>query len=216
MYPNPAFCFDDLPRLHQHLRDHALALLISQTSSGPLISHLPLWLDPDEGPHGTLYGHLVRSNPQAQALVAAGQVLAVFQGPQAYVSPAFYPGKAEHGRVVPTWNYQAVHARGSVEVFDDPERLLTLLERLTDRHEAGRAQPWQVADAPADFIQGMLRAIRGLRLPLDSLQGIAKLSQNRNGTDREGVRQGLAASNDHDAQALAALMTSPLAPRSHP
>ena len=207
MYPNPAFRLEDLPRLHQHLRDHALALLISQTDAGPLVSHLPLWLAPDEGPYGTLYGHLARSNPQAEALVEDGRVLAVFQGPQAYVSSTFYPSKAEHGRVVPTWNYQAVHARGTVEVFDEPERLLPLLERLTDSHEAGRDCPWRVADAPADYVQGMLRAIRGLRLPLDSLQGIAKLSQNRPAADREGVRQGLAASRAPSDQALATLMT---------
>lgn len=209
MYPNPAFRLDHLPSLHQHLQTHALALLVSQSASGPQVSHLPLWLDPDEGPYGTLYGHLACSNPQATALVEQGQVLAVFQGPQAYVSPSFYPGKAEHGRVVPTWNYQAVHARGTVEVFDDPERLLPLLERLTDQHEAGRAQPWRVQDAPADYLQGMLRAIRGLRLPIDDLQGIAKLSQNRNAADREGVRQGLAASPVPGDQALAALITSP-------
>jgi len=207
MYPNPAFRLEELPRLHQHLRDHALALFISQTDAGPLVSHLPLWLAPDEGPYGTLYGHLARSNPQAEALVEDGRVLAVFQGPQAYVSPAFYPSKAEHGRVVPTWNYQAVHARGTVEVFDEPERLLPLLERLTDSQEAGRDRPWRVADAPADYVQGMLRAIRGLRLPLDSLQGIAKLSQNRPAADREGVRQGLAASRAPSDQALATLMT---------
>ncbi|MDR6676884.1 FMN-binding negative transcriptional regulator [Pseudomonas oryzihabitans] len=209
MYPNPAFRLDDLPSLHQHLQAHALALLVSQSATGPLVSHLPLWLDPSEGPYGTLYGHLARSNPQAEALTGAGRVLAVFQGPQAYVSPAFYPSKAEHGRVVPTWNYQAVHARGTVEVFDEPERLLPLLERLTDQHEAGRAQPWQVADAPADYLQGMLRAIRGLRLPIDSLQGIAKLSQNRNAADREGVRQGLATSADPSARALGELMSDP-------
>lgn len=209
MYPNPAFRLDHLPSLHQHLQAHVLALLVSQSASGPQVSHLPLWLDPDEGRYGTLYGHLARSNPQAAALVEQGQVLAVFQGPQAYVSPSFYPGKAEHGRVVPTWNYQAVHARGTVELFDDPERLLPLLERLTDQHEAGRAQPWRVQDAPADYLQGMLRAIRGLRLPIDHLQGIAKLSQNRNAADREGVRQGLAASPVPGDQALAALITSP-------
>lgn len=209
MYPNPAFRLDDLPSLHQHLQAHALALLVSQSATGPLVSHLPLWLDPSEGPYGTLYGHLARGNPQAEALTGAGKVLAVFQGPQAYVSPAFYPSKAEHGRVVPTWNYQAVHARGTVEVFDEPERLLPLLERLTDQHEAGRAQPWQVADAPADYLQGMLRAIRGLRLPIDSLHGIAKLSQNRNAADRDGVRQGLAASADPSARVLGELMSHP-------
>ena len=209
MYPNPAFRLDDLPSLHRQLEAHALALLISQSPTGPLVSHLPLWLDPGEGPYGTLYGHLARSNPQAEALVEAGQVLAVFQGPQAYVSPALYPSKAEHGRVVPTWNYQAVHARGTVEVFDEPERLLPLLERLTNQHEAGRPLPWRVQDAPADYLQGMLRAIRGLRLPIDSLQGIAKLSQNRNAADHEGVRQGLAASADPGDRALARLMTTP-------
>lgn len=209
MYPNPAFRLDDLPTLHHHVQTHALALLVSQTAAGPLVSHLPLWLDPSEGPFGTLYGHLARSNPQAQALAEDGRVLAVFQGPQAYVSPSFYPGKAEHGRVVPTWNYQAVHARGTLEVFDDPERLLPLLERLTDQHEAGRPLPWQVGDAPADYLQGMLRAIRGLRLPVDSLTGIAKLSQNRNATDREGVRQGLVASVDPSARALGEMMNVP-------
>ncbi|KTT12828.1 FMN-binding negative transcriptional regulator [Pseudomonas oryzihabitans] len=209
MYPNPAFRLDDLPALHRHLQTHALALLVSQTAAGPLVSHLPLWLEPSEGPYGTLYGHLALSNPQARALAEEGRVVAVFQGPQAYVSPSLYPSKAEHGRVVPTWNYQAVHARGTVEVFDDPERLLPLLERLTAQHEAGRPLPWQVADAPADYLQGMLRAIRGLRLPIDSLQGIAKLSQNRNAADREGVRRGLAASDAPSDQALAELMTSP-------
>ncbi|KUM42739.1 FMN-binding negative transcriptional regulator [Pseudomonas sp. EpS/L25] len=208
MYPNPAFRLDDLPSLHRQLEAQALALLVSQSASGPLVSHLPLWLDPDEGPYGTLYGHLARSNPQAAAMVEDGRVLAVFQGPQAYVSPALYPSKAEHGRVVPTWNYQAVHARGTVEVFDDPERLLPLLERLTDQHEGGRSVPWRVADAPTDYLQGMLRAIRGLRLPIDRLHGIAKLSQNRNAADREGVRRGLAASIDPSAQALAGLMTA--------
>ena len=209
MYCPAAFRQDHLPTLHAQIQACGLAIVTSSGAQGLQASHLPLLLEPDEGEFGTLYGHFARANPHWRDLQGGAEALAVFSGPDAYISPGWYPAKAEHGKVVPTWNYQAVHARGSVEVFDDPERLLQLLERLTDQHEAGRARPWQVADAPADYVQGMLRAIRGLRLPLDSIQGIAKLSQNRNAADREGVRQGLAASPVPGDQALAALIPSP-------
>ncbi len=131
----------------------------------------------------------------------------VFSSADAYVSPSWYPAKAEHGKVVPTWNYIAVHAYGRAEVFDDAERLLNLLGELTDRHEQSRPQLWTIADAPQDYIAGMLRAIVGFALPIERLEGKWKLGQNRSEADQHGVRDGLAASLDSRDRALAQRMT---------
>lgn len=196
MYTPRAFTEEDPLELQRLIRDTRLALVVTHGPEGLQASHLPLLLKADEGPHGTLYGHLARANRQWQTLAAGGEVLVVFTGGDAYVSPSFYPAKAEHGKVVPTWNYLAVHAYGQAEVFDEPPRLLELVSSLTDRHEADRASPWQVTDAPADYIDGMLRAIVGFALPITRLEGKRKLSQNRSPADVQGVRQGLAASTD--------------------
>ena len=206
MYTPSAFALDDLPALHQQMLDTRLAILVTDGAHGLQASHLPLLLDPNEGPNGTLYGHLARANPHWHDLQAGAEALVIFAGADAYVSPAFYPAKAEHGKVVPTWNYVAVHAYGKAEVFSDAERLLTLVSALTDRHESGRAQPWKVADAPTDYIDGMLKAIVGFALPIQRLEGKRKLSQNRSTADIAGVREGLAASPDPHDQALAHLM----------
>ena len=160
----------------------------------------------DQGPNGTLYGHFAKANPQWKELQNGAEALVIFAGADAYVSPGFYPSKAEHGKVVPTWNYVAVHAYGTAEVFTDADRLRNLVSALTDRHEAGRANPWKVADAPADYIDGMLKAIVGFALPIQRLEGKRKLSQNRSAADIAGVREGLAASPDVHDQALAHLM----------
>ena len=196
MYTPRAFTEEDPLELQRLIRDTRLALVVTHAPEGLQASHLPLLLKADEGPHGTLYGHLARANRQWQTLAAGGEVLVIFTGGDAYVSPSFYPAKAEHGKVVPTWNYLAVHAYGQPEVFDEPPRLLDLVSSLTDRHEADRASPWQVTDAPADYIDGMLRAIVGFALPITRLEGKRKLSQNRSPADVQGVRQGLAASTD--------------------
>ncbi|MDD2052998.1 FMN-binding negative transcriptional regulator [Pseudomonas putida] len=196
MYTPRAFTEEDPLELQRLIRDTRLALVVTHGPEGLQASHLPLLLKADEGPHGTLYGHLARANRQWQTLAAGGEVLVIFTGGDAYVSPSFYPAKAEHGKVVPTWNYLAVHAYGQAEVFDEPPRLLELVSSLTDRHEADRASPWQVTDAPADYIDGMLRAIVGFALPITRLEGKRKLSQNRSPADVQGVRQGLAASTD--------------------
>ncbi len=196
MYTPRAFTEEAPLELQRLIRDTRLALVVTHGPEGLQASHLPLLLKADEGPHGTLYGHLARANRQWQTLAAGGEVLVIFTGGDAYVSPSFYPAKAEHGKVVPTWNYLAVHAYGQAEVFDEPPRLLDLVSSLTDRHEADRASPWQVTDAPADYIDGMLRAIVGFALPITRLEGKRKLSQNRSPADVQGVRQGLAASTD--------------------
>ena len=203
MYTPRAFALDDLPELHQLIHHTRLAQLVTVGEQGLQASHLPLLLKPDEGPNGTLYGHLAKANRQWQDLQSGAQALVIFAGAEAYVSPAFYPAKTEHGKVVPTWNYLAVHAYGQADVFTDAERLLALVSALTDHHESARAQPWKVSDAPDDYIQGMLKAIVGFALPIERLLGKRKLSQNRSAADIAGVRDGLAASPDVRDQTLA-------------
>ena len=203
MYTPRAFALDDLPEIQQLIQHTRLAQLITLGENGLQASHLPLLLNPDEGPNGTLYGHLAKANPQWRELQNGSEALVIFAGADAYISPAFYPAKAEHGKVVPTWNYIAVHAYGTPEVFSDAERLLKVVTALTDRHESGRAQPWRVSDAPADYIDGMLKAIVGFALPIERLVGKRKLSQNRSAADIAGVRDGLAASIDVGDQTLA-------------
>lgn len=206
MYNPSGFAIKDLHELQQQILDTRLAVVVTHDEQGLQASHLPLLFSPDQGPNGTLYGHFARANPQWKALQNGAEALVIFAGADAYVSPGFYPSKAEHGKVVPTWNYVAVHAYGSAEVFTDADRLLNLVSALTDRHEAARTQPWKVADAPADYIDGMLKAIVGFALPIQRLEGKRKLSQNRSTTDIAGVREGLAASPDMHDQALAHLM----------
>jgi transcriptional regulator len=203
MYTPRAFALDDLPEIQQLIQHTRLAQLVSVGEHGLQASHLPLLLNPDEGANGTLYGHMAKANPQWRDLQNGAEALVIFAGADAYVSPAFYPAKAEHGKVVPTWNYLAVHAYGKAEVFTDAERLLAVVSALTDRHEGGRQQPWAVSDAPADYIDGMLKAIVGFALPIERVIGKRKLSQNRSQADINGVRNGLAASEDVRDQTLA-------------
>lgn len=203
MYIPRAFAVEDLSELQQLIQHTRLAQLVTVGEHGLQASHLPLLLNPDEGPNGTLYGHLAKANPQWRDLQNGSEALIICAGAEAYISPAFYPAKAEHGKVVPTWNYIAVHAYGKAEVFTDAERLLAVVSALTDRHEGNRAQPWKVSDAPVDYIDGMLKAIVGFALPIERLIGQRKLSQNRSPADIAGVREGLAASTDVRDQTLA-------------
>ena len=206
MYLPPAFRVEDLPTLHAAMRDARIANLVTATADGLIATPLPLLLDPAEGDYGTLYGHVARANPHWGA-AAAGDSLALFGGPEAYVSPSWYPSKQAHGSVVPTWNYVAVHAYGPVEFFDDPQRMLAIVTRLTEHHEAGRPAPWAVSDAPENFIRAQLRGIVGLRMPITRLEGKRKLSQNRNAEDRAGVVAGLAASDRPGDRDVAAAMS---------
>ncbi|WP_077960637.1 FMN-binding negative transcriptional regulator [Ensifer adhaerens] len=193
MYTPPAFKEETLSVLHAIIEAASLSTFVTTTADGLLATPLPLLLDRDEGSHGTLYGHLARANPQGTT-PAIGAALATFMGADAYVTPSWYASKREHGKVVPTWNYVAVHAYGAAEFFTDEERLLEVVTRLTNRHEAARTEPWQVSDAPAAFVKAQLRGIIGIRLPIDRLDGKRKLSQNRSTEDRAGVSAGLATS----------------------
>ena len=207
MYLPSAFRQDDLAELHAQLQASPLALLTSAGAAGVQASHLPLLLEPGEGEFGTLYGHFARANPHWRDLQGGAEALAVFSGPDAYISPGWYPAKAEHGKVVPTWNYIAVHARGPVELIEEPERLLQIVSRLSDQHESGRERPWAVSDAPREYIDSMLRAIVGFALPIRRLEGKWKLGQNRSAADQQGVRDGLASSLSPGDRELAARMS---------
>ncbi|WP_217190003.1 FMN-binding negative transcriptional regulator [Pseudomonas shirazica] len=206
MYNSKPHQEHDLGRLHQHMLDTRLAILVSQGEQGLLATHLPVLVDIAEGEFGTVYAHLARANPQWHDLRQGGEALLVFPGADAYVSPGYYPSKTDNPKVVPTWNYLAVHAYGPAEVIHEAETLLAIVSRLTERHEQGRDEPWKVTDAPRDYLDGMLRAIVGVRLPITRLQGARKLSQNRSEQDIAGVREGLSTSPDYLDNQLAAHM----------
>ena len=186
------------------VRDHPFALLVTQGEGGIVANSIPFVLDPEGGNgFGTLRAHVARANPVWREAASGAEALVVFQGPQGYISPAWYPAKAEHGKVVPTWNYMMVQARGPLRAIDDAAWLRRFVTRLTERHEAPRPAPWAVSDAPDDYVQTMLRAIVGLEIELTALSGKWKLGQNRPAADREGVVRGLNEVGDDNARALA-------------
>jgi transcriptional regulator len=202
LYVPPLFKEDRIDVLHAAMRGSGLATLVTLTADGLIASHVPMLLDPDPTPYGTLLGHVARPNPQARGAVPGVQALAIFQGPDAYITPSWYATKRANGKVVPTWNYVTIHAYGPVEFFDDTERLRAIVTRLTEREERARAEPWAVTDAPADFIDGMLRGIVGFALPIARLEGKWKMSQNRPAEDRAGVVAGLEADGVEDVAEL--------------
>jgi transcriptional regulator len=208
-YLPPHFEETDPAALHALVQAHPLGIWVLPHQGELLVNHIPFLLDPQRGEHGTLVAHVARANPVWQALAGATTSVVVFTGPQAYVSPNWYPSKREHGKAVPTWNYAVVHAHGVPQAFDDPARVLDVVTRLTKVHEAPQAQPWQVADAPAEYLQSMLKAIVGIEIPVQRWVGKCKASQNRSPADRLGVAAGLAASGGPQARAMAALVQSP-------
>lgn len=202
MYLPSHFEQTDAAALHALVREHPLAALVSTGPDGLTADHLPLEFD---AASATLRGHVARANPLWRH--AAGQpVLAIFRGAQAYVSPSWYPSKAVTHKVVPTWNYAVVHAHGTLAAVDDAPWLHALVSRLTGHHEAARPAPWAVDDAPADYVQQMLRAIVGIEIRVTRLEGKWKASQNRSEADRQGVADALAAAPDDDARRMAALV----------
>jgi transcriptional regulator len=205
MYVPPAFREDDVANLHAAMRAARLANLITATAEGLIATPLPMLLDETEGSYGVLYGHLARANAQWKA-APIGDAMALFMGPEAYVTPSWYATKRETGKVVPTWNYITVHAYGPVEFFEYADRLLDIVTRLTNLHERPRAEPWTVTDAPESFIQSQLRGIVGLRMPITRLEGKRKMSQNRSAEDRAGVAEGLAASDSAADRVVADLI----------
>ncbi|MDP2255633.1 MAG: FMN-binding negative transcriptional regulator [Polaromonas sp.] len=203
-YLPPHFEETDTATLHALVGAYPLATWVVPHQGELLVNHIPFLLDAQRGEHGTLIGHVARANPVWQALPASS--VAVFMGPQAYVSPSWYPSKQAHGKAVPTWNYATVHAHGVPQAFDDPARLLALVTRLTQVHEASQAQPWQVQDAPADYLGSMLKAIVGIEIPVQRWVGKWKVSQNRPPADQQGVVAGLKAQGSEAVAQMAALV----------
>ena len=205
MYVPPAFRLEELAAIHDAMRAARSATLVTATAEGLVGTPLPVLIDESEGQYGTLYAHVARANPQWK-LVPSTEAMAIFSGPEAYVTPSWYATKAETHKVVPTWNYVAVHAYGPVEFFDDADRLLDVVTRLTNLHERARSEPWAVSDAPSDFVKSQLKGIIGVRLPITRLDAKRKMSQNRNAVDRAGVIAGLSTSERAEDRAVAALI----------
>lgn len=196
MYLPSSFAERDLPTLFGYMEAHPLAALITDVApEGLFATHLPLLLDRTAGTMGVLAGHVARANPHSRCL-AEGPVeaLVIFSGPDAYITPGWYQSKQETGRVVPTWNYVVVHAYGALRVREDPQFLRAHLEALTRRHEAKRPEPWDVTDAPSDFIVQQMKAIVGIEITITRLEGKWKMSQNRTSRDIDGVVVGLSGS----------------------
>ena len=207
MHLPTAFREEDQDAISAMMR--GLCQFVTATAGGPIATPLPMIIDSGEGEYGTLYGHLAKANPQWKEPVI-GDALAIFMGADAYVTPSWYASKQEHGRVVPTWNYEAVQAFGPAEFFEDADRLLDVVTRLTDRHERERVNRWSVSDAPPAFIQAQLRGIVGVRMPIMRLVAKRKMSQNRSTEDRAGVARGLSESGCPIRRSVAALI--PLTP----
>ena len=210
MYIPSSYAEHDPQALFDFIDAHPLAVLVSSSATGGLYAtHLPLVLDRAAGPSGTLAGHLARANPH-QRLIAQGarEALVIFSGPEAYITPEWYPAKREHGRVVPTWNYVAVHAWGTLTLRDDAAFLRDHLQSLTARHESDRGGTWQVGDAPAEFVAGQLKAIVGFELSIARLEGKWKMSQNRSDADIDGVIRGLTATGDANDATVAEVVAA--------
>jgi transcriptional regulator len=192
--------------LYAFLDAHPFAVLVTASAEGLVATHLPIVLDQTRGPHGTLEGHIARANAQHRQLSVTSEALVIFSGPNAYITPTWYPSKAAHGKVVPTWNYVAVHAYGVLRFREDDEFLRRHLAQLTRRHEEGREKPWAVADAPADYLAQQRRAIVGVELEITRLEGKWKMSQNRSAEDIDGVVAGLSSSASPDDREVAAIV----------
>lgn len=192
--------------LHELIRARPLSTLVTLGSGGLNANHIPLHLSADPAPLGTLRGHVARANPILDDVGADILVLAIFHGPQAYITPSWYPTKAETGKAVPTWNYAVAHAYGRLRTVDDAAWLRAHLEALTAHNEAAFAEPWHVADAPPDFTEKLIAAVVGIEIEITRLAGKWKVSQNQPPPNRAGVVEGLRTSSDSDALAVAALV----------
>jgi transcriptional regulator len=192
--------------LHQLLRAHPLCTLVTLSDDGLVANYIPLLLRPDQGPFGTLVGHVARANPAWRATNFEVPVLALFQGPQHYISPSLYATKQEHGKVVPTWNYAVVQARGPLTVRDDADWVRQQVTELTAHQEATRAAPWAVADAPRDYTDTLIKALVGIEIPITQITGKWKVSQNQPAVNQGSVVAGLQQQGSADALAMAALV----------
>ena len=206
MYIPRHFEETDTRTLHALIRSHPLGAWVTPGDAGLVANHIPFLVHEGRGPLGTLVGHVARANPVWQSYSKTRPSVVIFQGPQAYITPSWYPGKQEHGKVVPTWNYAVVHAHGLPTAIEDRDWLLTHVTELTRLHESTQAAPWAPADAPVEFIERMLGAIVGIEIPIERLEGKWKAGQNRTAPDQQGAAEGLRRRGDEGSSAMADLM----------
>jgi transcriptional regulator len=195
MYIPEVFRENDRDEIAAMIRACSLATMVTVSEQGLLATPLPMFLVENEEEQDVLHGHIARANPQWKETSGA-EALVIFQGPNAYITPNWYPSKVETAKVVPTWNYVAVHAYGPVEFYDDPKRLLEVVSKLTDFHEGGRKKRWSVDEAPAEYIEAQLHGIVGVRIPVCRIEAKRKLSQNQTAANRAGAKAGLLGSLD--------------------
>ncbi len=211
MYLPPQYAEPRAEELQRIMREHPLGMLVTHTAAGLQAEHLPFLLDVDDEGNTRLLAHVARANPVWQAVAEGAPVLVVFRGVQGYISPSWYPAKQETHRRVPTWNYEVVHAHGSLHVRDDERFLRGLLARLTRQHEAGLAEPWKMGDAPPDYLAEMLSKVVGIEVRVQRLEGKRKLNQNQTATDRAGAISGVEAQgNTGLAQAMRGAVLPPV------
>jgi transcriptional regulator len=211
MYVPAHFDENRVPVLHEAIRRIGFGTLVTLGDGGIEASHVPMLIDAEPPPSGTITGHLARANPQWRSIKYDVEALAIFTGADSYVSPSWYATRQQTGKVVPTWNYIAIHARGRLRFFDNRESLRRVVTRLTDKYETPRTAPWRVTDAPADYIDAMLKAIVGFELTITQLEGKWKMSQNQPVENRAGVVQGLTQEGKTDVAALVAATMEPKA-----
>jgi transcriptional regulator len=206
MYQPDHFRVGDLQQMHALMRARPFVALVSAGLRGLYATNLPTVLK-DDGPYGVIECHLARANPHWKDLAEGNEALMIFHGPEGYITPNWYPSKADHGKVVPTWNYAAVHAYGRPEVIEDKDWLRRHVGELTAQQEANEAAPWALSDAPEPFIEVMLRGIVGFRFAITRIEGKWKMSQNRDMKDRDGVVRGLGNRGKGDDLELAAIVS---------
>lgn len=203
MYLPKYHALTDVDTMQAHMVQHPLGAWVCTADGRLVANHIPFVLDRQSGPLGRLLGHVSRANPVWRALAGGAPSVVMFMGPQAYITPGWYPGKRTHGQVVPTWNYVTVHVHGVARAVEEPGWVLDMLTRLTDAQEAGRPQPWQVSEAPPAYVDKLLRAVVGIEINIDHLEGRLKVSQDEDWDNRLGTVDGLMGSDDTTAQALA-------------
>jgi transcriptional regulator len=203
MYLPEQFAEQRVEELQRIIRDFPLGTIVTHTGQGLDANHIPFELDPERGAYGTLQGHIARANPLWTGVPNGADVLVIFRGNDGYISPSWYPSKQETHRHVPTWNYEVVHAHGKLRIVDDEKFVRGVLARLTRRHEAAEPRPWKMGDAPADYLDQMLKMIVGIEVEISRVQGKRKLGQNRDARDLEGAVRAL---RDRGQTALADAM----------
>lgn len=206
MYLPKYHALTDLSSMQSHIDSHPLGAWVCHGGGNLVANHIPFVLDRTQGPSGQLIGHVSRGNPVCHDLHEGVRSVVMFIGPQAYITPAWYPGKSDHGKVVPTWNYVAVHAHGVARAIDDVDWKLNMLNRLTDAQESSRPKPWKVSDAPSEYVQRMLGAIVGIVIDIDRLEGRLKVSQDEDLADRYGTVEGLRLERNAQAHEVADLV----------